>query len=88
MALVLAAGALAGLFLLPLAAKIVLGLIGFSAIGPVAGSIAAGSQAAIGNVAAGSLFATLQSIAMGGAFHGVLAAIGGFIGGIMGALFN
>ncbi|KAH9036235.1 hypothetical protein EDB85DRAFT_1889048 [Lactarius pseudohatsudake] len=85
---VLAAGALAGLFLLPLATKIVLGLIGFSAIGPVAGSIAAGIQAAIGNVAAGSLFATLQSIAMGGALHGVLAAIGGFIGGIMGALFN
>ncbi|KAI9441746.1 hypothetical protein H4582DRAFT_2073887 [Lactarius indigo] len=55
----------AGLILLPLTTKIVLGLIGFSAIGPVAGSIAAWIQAIIGNVAAGSLFATLQSIGYG-----------------------
>ena len=41
-------------------------MIGFGAAGPVAGSIAAGIQAGIGNVAAGSLFATLQSAAMGG----------------------
>lgn len=32
-----AVGAVSGLFLLPLAIKVVLGVIGFSAIGPVAG---------------------------------------------------
>jgi len=39
-------------------------LAGFGALGPIAGSIAAGWQAAIGNVAAGSLFAFLQSVGM------------------------
>ena len=38
--------------------------IGFSSAGPVAGSAAAGIQAGIGNVAAGSAFATAQSIGM------------------------
>ncbi|KAJ7861730.1 hypothetical protein B0H14DRAFT_3134494 [Mycena olivaceomarginata] len=38
--------------------------IGFGAMGPIAGTIAAGWQAAIGNVAAGSLFAFLQSVGM------------------------
>ncbi|KAJ6540892.1 hypothetical protein DFH09DRAFT_1368526 [Mycena vulgaris] len=41
-----------------------LAVIGFGAMGPIAGSIAAGWQAAIGNVAAGSLFAFLQSVGM------------------------
>lgn len=50
------------------------------------GSIAAIIQAAIGNVAAGSLFAFLQSLAMGGALSGALAAVGGFVGGILGAI--
>lgn len=40
----------------------VLAFAGFSAGGVVAGSIAAGVQSSIGNVAAGSMFATLQSI--------------------------
>ncbi|KAJ7724373.1 hypothetical protein B0H16DRAFT_324327 [Mycena metata] len=39
-------------------------LMGFGALGPIAGSAAALWQAAIGNVAAGSLFAVLQSIGM------------------------
>ncbi|KAJ4381212.1 hypothetical protein N0V86_003561 [Didymella sp. IMI 355093] len=43
-----------------------LGLIGFTPIGPAAGSIAASLQSAMGPVAAGSAFATLQSAAMGG----------------------
>ncbi|KAF2115547.1 hypothetical protein BDV96DRAFT_646540 [Lophiotrema nucula] len=43
-----------------------LGAFGFTATGVVAGSIAAGIQAALGNVAAGSLFAILTSAAMGG----------------------
>lgn len=49
----------------------VLGAIGFSAIGPVAGSMAAGWQASIGAVEAGSLFALCQSAAMGGATVGL-----------------
>jgi hypothetical protein len=104
-----AVGVVSGIIFLPLTAKIILGLIGFSAIGPVAGkpsfshaphiiecpayshveyagSLAALIQAAIGNVAAGSLFAALQSFAMGGALGGVLSAVGGVVGGIFGAI--
>ncbi|KAF7679788.1 hypothetical protein GT037_001439 [Alternaria burnsii] len=43
-----------------------LGLVGFTASGVAAGSIAAGIQAGIGSVAAGSVFATLTSAAMAG----------------------
>nr|XP_018916052.1 PREDICTED: uncharacterized protein LOC109043325 [Bemisia tabaci] len=42
----------------------VAGLLGFSAAGPVAGSLAAGAQAYVGNVAAGSAFAAVQALAM------------------------
>ncbi|KAH8088272.1 hypothetical protein HD553DRAFT_339612 [Filobasidium floriforme] len=44
-----------------------LGAIGFSEIGPVAGSLAAGAQAAFygGSVPAGSMFAGMQRAAMG-----------------------
>ena len=45
-------------------AKPILGLVGFSSAGVVAGSIAAGIQSTIGNVAAGSLFALAQAITM------------------------
>ena len=46
---------------------IILGLIGWTSIGPSAGSAAAAWQATMGgSVAGGSLFATLQSAAMGG----------------------
>ncbi|KAI0338974.1 hypothetical protein BDW22DRAFT_1348114 [Trametopsis cervina] len=44
-----------------------LGMVGFGASGPIAGTLAAFIQSCIGNVAAGSLFAILQSAAMGGA---------------------
>ena len=54
----------------------ILGAIGFSPIGPVAGSIAAGWQASIGSVAAGSFFAFLQSAAMGGAAVTALTGVG------------
>lgn len=40
------------------------GMLGFSAAGPVAGSLAAGAQAYVGNVAAGSIFSTVQALAM------------------------
>jgi hypothetical protein len=47
-------------------ATVLLAILGFTGIGPAAGSAAAGWQAAAGSVAAGSLFSTLQSAAMGG----------------------
>ncbi|KAI1659172.1 hypothetical protein F4813DRAFT_354080 [Daldinia decipiens] len=63
----------------------VLGAFGFGASGIAAGSIAAGAQTA--NVAAGSLFAILQSAAMGG--YGV-ATVGGVVqaGGILGGIYT
>ncbi|KAM0308094.1 hypothetical protein ACHAO8_010318 [Botrytis cinerea] len=58
----------------------VLGAVGFSAAGPIAGSTAAAWQSGIGLVEAGSIFAWCQSVAMGG------AAVGGIIGaGVGGA---
>ena len=42
--------------------------LGFGTAGIVGGSIAAGIQAAIGNVAAGSLFAVCTSLGMTGVF--------------------
>jgi len=58
-----------------------LGLIGFSAVGVVAGSLAAAIQASIGCVVAGSLFAIAQSIAMGGTvgIFALISAIGGAV---------
>ena len=43
-------------------------LLGFSSAGIAAGSVAAGTQAGIGNVAAGSLFAAAQSAGASGVF--------------------
>ncbi|KAG6301444.1 hypothetical protein E4U45_003300 [Claviceps purpurea] len=43
-----------------------LSMIGFGSLGPIAGSAAAGIQSDIGNVAAGSPFAMLQSAGMRG----------------------
>ncbi|KAG4034469.1 hypothetical protein MFRU_003g04300 [Monilinia fructicola] len=58
----------------------ILGAVGFSAAGPLAGSTAAAWQSGIGLVQAGSIFAWCQSAAMGG------AAVGGIIGaGVGGA---
>ncbi|KAJ7738870.1 hypothetical protein DFH07DRAFT_81058 [Mycena maculata] len=51
-----------------------LAMIGFGALGPIAASIAAGWQAAIGNVAAGSLFAFLQTVGM---VHAVTIPVAG-----------
>ncbi|KAI4121001.1 MAG: hypothetical protein LQ338_006624, partial [Usnochroma carphineum] len=70
------------LFVLACATPAILGAIGFSAIGPVAGSIAAGWQATMGSVAAGSLFAFLQSAAMGGPAMGLFVGIGASGGAI------
>ena len=57
-----------------------LGAFGFGALGPVAGSGVAAWQTSMGAVEAGSLFAILQSAAMGGAaVNGIIAA--GLTGG-------
>ena len=58
-------------------------LIGFGTTGIAAGSIAACVQSMIGNVAAGSLFATLTSLGMTGTFTtsaavGAIFGVGGF----------
>ena len=51
-------------------------VIGFSSAGVVAGSVAAATQASIGNVAAGSLFATTTSYVMGGTASTVMWSSG------------
>ena len=62
-------------------------LLGFGTSGIVAGSAAAAAQAAIGNVAAGSVFATLTSWGMTGVFTtaayagGAAAAVGALVEG-------
>ncbi|CAK57759.1 unnamed protein product (macronuclear) [Paramecium tetraurelia] len=53
-----------------------LAIYGFSSIGPVAGSIAAATQASIGSVAAGSAFAIAQGVAMSGLGVIALPAVG------------
>jgi len=54
-------------------------LMGFGTAGIVGGSIAAGIQAVIGNVAAGSIFAVCTSLGMTGVFASS-AAVGAIIG--------
>merc|ERR1711964_99944 len=64
-------------------APVALGAIGFTSTGVGAGSIAAAAQAGIGNVVAGSTFATLQSAGAAGLGTASTAAIGtaGAVGG-------
>lgn len=57
---------LAGNAALVTGSTMIAGWMGFSSVGPVAGSMAAAAQSTAGNVAAGSTFANLQSMAMGG----------------------
>jgi hypothetical protein len=59
----------------------VLGAIGFTTIGPVAGSAAAAWQSSIGLVQAGSLFAWCQSVAMGGWAAGGIMTTGVAVAG-------
>ncbi|KAF3165274.1 hypothetical protein TWF106_000621 [Orbilia oligospora] len=61
-----------------LSIPILLQIAGFSLLGPVAGSFAAAWQASIGNVAAGSFFAFLQSISMAPATAMITGALIGF----------
>lgn len=60
-------------------------LIGFGSGGIIFGSIAAGIQSSIGNVAAGSLFATLTSYGMTG-ISSLLSKVG--LGLISGGLIS
>ncbi|KAM0453467.1 hypothetical protein ACHAO4_005060 [Trichoderma viride] len=61
------------------------GMVGFTPAGVAGASIASALQASIGNVAAGSLFATIQSAAAGGygvaALTGTAQAVGGAVAG-------
>jgi hypothetical protein len=67
-----AGGVIAGVALIPIT-------LGFGGAGIVAGSVAAGIQAAIGNVAAGSAFAICTSLGMTGVFAST-AAVGAILG--------
>jgi len=87
-AAIIGASATAGVIATPFVLTYGLGALGFSAGGVVAGSTAAGIQAGIGNVAAGSAFAIAQSIAMGGTVPIGCTAIGGGIGGAVGTAFG
>ena len=79
----------AAVFALVTSAPVVLLVIGFSTGGVLAGSAAATAQATIGNVVAGGVFATLQSIgAVGGlskAATGAATAAGAAVGAGIGA---
>ena len=58
-----------------IAALPILGLAGFGAMGPVAGTAATAWQSSIGAVQAGSLFTWCQGAAMGGAaVNGIIAS--------------
>ena len=70
--LAITGGVIAGVALLPIT-------LGFGATGIVAGSVAAGIQAAIGNVAAGSVFAICTSLGMTGVFA-TSTAVGAILG--------
>ncbi|KAK0495224.1 adaptin N terminal region-domain-containing protein [Armillaria luteobubalina] len=78
------ASAAAGVVLTPVLAPAALGIVGFSAAGPVAGTLAAAIQSSIGNVVAGSAFAVAQSIAMGGAIPAGVYAASGVAAGVAG----
>ena len=68
-----AGGVIAGVALIPIT-------LGFGGAGIVAGSVAAGIQSVIGNVAAGSVFAVCTSLGMTGVFASS-AAVGAILGG-------
>jgi len=53
----------------------------------MSGSLAALLQAGIGNVVAGSLFATAQTAAMGGGIPVLFSLLGGGVTGALGAIF-
>ena len=62
-------------FVLMATPQAVTDVLGISAAGPGAGSLAASWQSAIGRVPKGSIFAALQSSAMGGTKLQVFASV-------------
>ena len=78
-------GAVVGAGLAVVSAPVLLPALGFSSAGVVAGSTAAAVQATIGNVAAGSLFAGLQSAGAAGVSWATTATLGAIGGGTGGA---
>ena len=67
------------------AASLLIAILGFTGIGPAAGSVAGSWQAAAGAVTAGSLLSTLQSAAMGGYGVWVLITTGVATGPVVAA---
>lgn len=61
-----------------------LGIVGFSTLGPAAGTAAAAWQSSVGIVQAGSIFAWCQSVAMGGSATGAIVAAQGVGVGVVG----
>jgi hypothetical protein len=72
-------GLFGALLVVPILAPLLLRLVGFSSIGPVAGTWAAGFQAGIGNVAAGSAFAVAQGVAMGASVPPLIQVLVGIV---------
>jgi len=73
-----------GTLLVATAVPAILGIVGFSAVGPVAGTAAAAWQSSIGIVQAGSFFAWCQGAAMGGAAAGAIVATQGTAAAVAG----
>ncbi|XP_077526211.1 uncharacterized protein LOC144138032 isoform X2 [Haemaphysalis longicornis] len=73
------------------AAPLALAAVGFGSGGVVGGSLAAMAQSAIGNVAAGSTFAVLQSCGAAGipvAAQTIIGVTGATVGGALGSKFS
>ncbi|EPE06762.1 hypothetical protein F503_03189 [Ophiostoma piceae UAMH 11346] len=83
--LAVAGGLVAAAVLIPIVVYFGLPALGFTADGVAAGSAAAAWQSILGNVAAGSLFAILQSAVAGGYGAPVVAGAVGAVGAGVGA---
>ncbi|CAB9511804.1 expressed unknown protein [Seminavis robusta] len=86
-AVVLTSGGAIGGLTAPFVVPQLLALLGFTSTGVAAGSFASWWQSTIPVIAKGSLFATLQSIAMGGAGHYSTIVIGSTLGGSVSAQY-
>lgn len=80
-----AAGTVAGVGVAAAIPTVILPAIGFGAAGVVGGSAAALAQSAIGNIAAGSVFASLQSAGAVGAVSWVTTGVTTGLGTTVGA---
>ena len=77
-------GVTLGVLTAPILVPTALTTVGFTSAGVVGGSVAAGMQASIGNVVAGSAFSVCQSIAMGGSIPTAVSAVSGVTTGTIG----